>query len=274
MKFATSEKIGLALSPVPTPPSLTETYIRNRRRAESISSCGLTNTNGTAEMPPFRELADEHPIDSFSIGQTRQYIQQDAAECWGVLMRHAGPAASLFEIHLRATSNAIAEREDVDDRLRCHIGTDTTFIEMDGEIFAAGAVAHVHREITKLPKYLAIQTIRFFFRIDENTPTKITRAVELPIRLEVRKWVTEDVVAPNYALKAFITHRGRARNCGYYVAHVREDGEWYRYDDEKVSVVEEEKIQCLKGDPPTGTAPTFSYMRQSRWRGTGVCRAP
>jgi ubiquitin carboxyl-terminal hydrolase 14 len=89
--------------------------------------------------------------------------------------------------------------------------------------------------------------MRFFFRTDENTPAKITRAVDFPMRLDVRKWIAKDVVAPNYGLRALITHRGRACDSGHYVAHVRADDEWYRYDDEKVSVVEEEQIRFLKG---------------------------
>jgi ubiquitin carboxyl-terminal hydrolase 14 len=71
-------------------------------------------------------LRATHPEFAKRDEQTRQFVQQDAAECWGVLMHHVGSAASLFEIHLRATSDVIDERAEVDDRLRCHIGAATS----------------------------------------------------------------------------------------------------------------------------------------------------
>jgi len=41
-----------------------------------------------------------------------------------------------------------------------------------------------------------------------------------------------------YRLKAIISHMGTSAHCGHYVAHVRKDGRWVLYNDEKVSVSE------------------------------------
>ncbi|KAI8615238.1 hypothetical protein BC830DRAFT_1187292 [Chytriomyces sp. MP71] len=42
---------------------------------------------------------------------------------------------------------------------------------------------------------------------------------------------------PKYELMAFISHRGTSAHCGHYVAHVKKDGKWILFNDNKVAEV-------------------------------------
>jgi ubiquitin carboxyl-terminal hydrolase 14 len=205
-----------------------------------------------------------------------QYMQQDAAECWTQVIdcvrKHIiSDAARLFDIHFSVTSDTLDPFEEVDDRLRCPITGDadsshiTNAIDLNGEVEMKRGdetvIASVHRAISALPRYLAIQMMRFCFRRDEGAPAKITKKVEFPARLDVLKWVSLDLRrtivekreggesdAGYFRLKAIITHRGRSCSSGHYVAHVNVDGTWFRYDDEKVTEITDEDIDLLAGD--------------------------
>ena len=39
-----------------------------------------------------------------------------------------------------------------------------------------------------------------------------------------------------YKLRSFVTHIGRNTGCGHYVAHVRNDGQWLKFDDARVYI--------------------------------------
>jgi ubiquitin carboxyl-terminal hydrolase 5/13 len=39
-----------------------------------------------------------------------------------------------------------------------------------------------------------------------------------------------------YVLRGFISHMGRSPHSGHYVAHVKKDGKWYLFNDEKVAI--------------------------------------
>ncbi|KAJ9468039.1 Ubiquitin carboxyl-terminal hydrolase 14 [Diplonema papillatum] len=55
-----------------------------------------------------------------------------------------------------------------------------------------------------------------------------------------------------YALQGFVSHIGKNTGSGHYVAHLKKDGEWYIYNDEKVA-----KSQ----DPPFDLAYIYLYKR-------------
>lgn len=45
-----------------------------------------------------------------------------------------------------------------------------------------------------------------------------------------------------------VTHQGRTADSGHYVGWVKQDtGEWLKFDDDKVTPVEEEKVAELSG---------------------------
>jgi len=58
-----------------------------------------------------------------------------------------------------------------------------------------------------------------------------------------------------YTLQAVLTHKGRIADAGHYVAWVRQEGgKWALFDDDKVSIVDEEEIEKLKGGGDWHTA--------------------
>jgi len=42
-----------------------------------------------------------------------------------------------------------------------------------------------------------------------------------------------------YRLKAIISHMGSNTGCGHYVCHIRKDGRWVLFNDEKVAASED-----------------------------------
>ena len=58
-----------------------------------------------------------------------------------------------------------------------------------------------------------------------------------------------------YTLQAVLTHKGRIADAGHYVAWVRQEGgKWALFDDDKVSIVDEEEVAKLKGGGDWHTA--------------------
>jgi hypothetical protein len=192
-----------------------------------------------------------------------------------VRKRVSPEGASLFDIKFRQTVTTAGLPDPpqcaalTDTCLKCHIGADTRYLEqgisLDSEAEevhdGATVIRQIRLEIAELPRYLTIQMMRFFFRRDEDTAAKITRAVEHPTRLDILRWLAGDLRAQvvekrekeealdgYYRLKAIVTHRGRSCHSGHYVAHVRIGQNWLRYDDEKATHVDDDDIAFLAGD--------------------------
>jgi ubiquitin carboxyl-terminal hydrolase 5/13 len=58
-----------------------------------------------------------------------------------------------------------------------------------------------------------------------------------------------------YELAAFISHMGTSTNVGHYVCHIKRDGRWVIYNDEKVAVSE---------NPPFELGYLYLFRRSSR----------
>lgn len=51
-----------------------------------------------------------------------------------------------------------------------------------------------------------------------------------------------------YELCAVLTHVGRSADSGHYISWIkRANNEWFKFDDERVSIVRDEEIQRLDG---------------------------
>ena len=50
-----------------------------------------------------------------------------------------------------------------------------------------------------------------------------------------------------YELQAVLTHKGRSSNSGHYLGWVRRGKDWFKCDDEDVSLVTEEEVLKLSG---------------------------
>jgi len=60
---------------------------------------------------------------------------------------------------------------------------------------------------------------------------------------------------PNYELAAFISHMGTSTNVGHYVCHIKKEGRWVIFNDEKVAVSE---------NPPFELGYLYLYRRLSQ----------
>lgn len=158
------------------------------------------------------------------------YAQQDAEEAWSQIIHQirdrlkiqgdAAGAASLgfvekymegsFETAL-APPEAAAETEEVKNssepflKLNCHIDQSinhlseglkaglTEQIEKRSEALGADAIYTKTSRISRLPKYLTVHFVRFFWRKDVQKKAKIMRKVVFPEELDVLEYCTDDL---------------------------------------------------------------------------------
>lgn len=155
-------------------------------------------------------------------------------------------------------------------------------------------------KIKRLPAYLTVQFVRFFYKERGSTNAKILKDIKFTLSLDVfelctpelqdrliparnkfkelddakvleseklkknepasEKKVTkykhpysfpEDVGSNNsgyYELQAVLTHKGRSSSSGHYIAWIRrKEDEWFKCDDDTVTMVTSEEILKLSG---------------------------
>lgn len=168
--------------------------------------------------------------------------------------------------------------------------------------------------ISRLPAYLAIQFVRFFYKEKGAVNAKILKDIKFPLQLDVFELCSEELqqkLVPMrtkfkeledrkmdveqklklqhpddankplketkqepfsfpddpgsnnsgfYSLQAVLTHKGRSTSSGHYVAWIRrKEDEWFKCDDDKVSVVTTEEILKLSGGGDWHTAYVLLY---------------
>lgn len=168
--------------------------------------------------------------------------------------------------------------------------------------------------ISRLPAYLTIQFVRFFYKERGAVNAKILKDIKFPLQLDVFELCSEELqrklipmrtkfkefedrkmdVAQKlnlqhpddankahretkqepfsfaddpgsnnsgfYSLQAVLTHKGRSTSSGHYVAWIRrKEDEWFKCDDDKVSVVTSEEILKLSGGGDWHTAYVLLY---------------
>eukprot|EP01147_Barroeca_monosierra_P001978 gene1978-5058_t len=142
--------------------------------------------------------------------------QQDANECWGLLTRtvdvilsspaypRGGPVAQYFGIDQRETLSCVeAPEEDVvassasQLQLSCHIDKDIGFVlaglkrAMEDEITKSSstlgrdAVYKKQCQLSRLPAFLTINFVRFYFKRSAGENCKIRKDVKFPLTLDV-----------------------------------------------------------------------------------------
>jgi ubiquitin carboxyl-terminal hydrolase 14 len=216
--------------------------------------------------------------------------QQDSAEVWIWLINFfrsvlGDRIAELFQIRFRVESTIVGtsqpqEETQEDLRLSIYIKEETRRLE-DGVEFegtlerndANGrpAIWTVKKSIAKLPKYLVCQMVRFYYKSTEKVNAKICRRVEHPFQLDTLAWAAPDLRkhiieereagrnAGRYHLIGVLTHRGRSSEGGHYVAHMKVKDAWLRFDDEKVTEIEDSDIEQLSGSPDWHTSTLVLY---------------
>ncbi|CAN8001029.1 unnamed protein product, partial [Ixodes hexagonus] len=164
--------------------------------------------------------------------------------------------------------------------------------------------------ISRLPAYLTIQFVRFFYKEKGAVNAKILKDIKFTMQLDVFELCSEqlqqklipmrtkfkdeedrkldlklqhpDEASPSkkqtkhepfsfpddpgsnnsgyYELQAVLTHKGRSTSTGHYVAWIRrKEDEWFKCDDDKVSVVSADEILKLSGGGDWHTAYVLLY---------------
>lgn len=312
----------------------------------------------TALRKCYPQFAERDPQSGF-------YKQQDAEELFTQLSQSMANVfgdqfKDAFSIHFRTTIKDSSNEDDVtvkedesDVKLQCHISGATNFlknglieslhetIEKRSEITGMNSNYVVEKQITKLPKYLTVQYVRFFWKRSAGKKSKILRKVVFPFQLDVADMLTPEyakdkikvredfrqvdkeridkerdlkkrkidnnggnsdstVMTPRekhetelalaqsekehwmeefkkhapkdlqpgenpsslYDLVGVITHQGANSESGHYQSFIRDEmdeNKWYNFNDDKVSVVEKEKIEALAGGGESDSALILIY---------------
>lgn len=296
--------------------------------------------------------------------QSGIYKQQDAEELFTQLFHSlrvvfGDDLMQKFQINFRTTIKDTANEQDItvkeddhDLKLQCHISGTTNFmknglaeslnekIEKRSSITGVNSIFDVQKQITKLPEYLTVQYVRFFWKKSTGKKSKILRKVVFPFQLDVcdllasdyaqdkikardelrevekeklendrelkrrklngdksndevsetprEKFETEKALEQSnkehwleefkkkfpsnlkpgenpssvYDLVGVITHQGPNSESGHYQAFIRDefdDNKWYKFNDDKVTAVEKEKIESLAGGGESDSALILIY---------------
>lgn len=291
-----------------------------------------------SRFPQFAEVGD-HGIPK----------QQDAEELWTNLiqeLKSSGVDAARqlldgeFDVTTRCEEHdepAVHSHEEF-AKLNCHISVHTNFLK-DGlraalteeitkhnDALGADARYTVSRRISRLPKYLTVQFVRFFWRRDTSMNSKILRRVAFPLQLDVQDLCTPELqqkmrpirdafreveteveeakraarrakfsdknvsaevpaeklealkqkfrdsaatfsdknASPHgiYDLVAVVTHQGMSADSGHYqcfTKNKKRPNAWWRFNDDKVTEVDDARIEGLAGGGESDSALILLY---------------
>jgi len=149
--------------------------------------------------------------------------QQDAEECWSqilsVLRRDVKPAGqqkSFIDTYMAGVMTSTLSCDETTDepvvhgtesflKLACHIGITTNFmrdgilaaltekIEKRSDVLDRNANWTKTSRVSRLPKYLVVHFVRFYWKRDTNKKAKILRKVKFPMELDATEFCTDDL---------------------------------------------------------------------------------
>lgn len=155
-------------------------------------------------------------------GQQGGYMQQDAEECWSMIVGSLGRTLKtpqddsvvkrLFGLELEMRLKAADTGEErverrVDYSFKCNITINVNHVhegfqialqeerELMSEQAGRNVVFTGMSQITALPEHMMVQMVRFFFRTDNNERTKILRSVSFPMTLDVYDFCSAELKA-------------------------------------------------------------------------------
>ncbi|KAG0265821.1 Ubiquitin carboxyl-terminal hydrolase 14 [Mortierella polycephala] len=157
-------------------------------------------------------------------GRDGVWMQQDAEECWSQLI---STLKSKMPPHTEGTQNVISQfmqgeftttlkcdeapEEEVVvtkepfAKLDCHISRDVNYlhngilesldqkIEKNSATLGRSAVYSKSQRISRLPAYLTVNFVRFFWKADERVKAKILRKVKFPFELDASQFCTPEL---------------------------------------------------------------------------------
>ncbi|GEQ71711.1 hypothetical protein JCM33374_g5397 [Metschnikowia sp. JCM 33374] len=309
-----------------------------------------------APMVALMQFRNQFP--QFAEQEMGIYKQQDAEEAFSQLLNSLGSVLEIDDL-LRITykvsskdmsSTEESESTEIGFKLNCYIDIKTNFlrdgilnglkdtIEKYNESLQVNTEHQLTKTITRLPKYLTVHFVRFFWRKDTKKKSKILRKVSFPFELDLAEMLDESIKADKvsvrdklraiekdnadlvrdfkkakrdtsltpqqqqeeeemkvasiiskfkddfagilpktvdldnatenpssvYELATVITHSGISADSGHYQAFSRDENDldgnaWWRFDDNKVSTVNREKIESLAGGGESDSALILLY---------------
>lgn len=102
--------------------------------------------------------------------------------------------------------------------------------------------------IRQLPRLLVCHFKRFNFLEQRLTHSKLSHRIAFPTQLRLPN-STDDCADAKFELVAIIVHIGAGIQYGHYVAVVKCQGHWIKFDDETVERVDERLILTIFGTP-------------------------
>lgn len=142
------------------------------------------------------------------------YKQQDAEEAYSqilsIILNKFPDLNKYLRIEMKSETKCLEDanteiKYDFEDsnKLNCHINTKVNFlidglknglvetIEKHNENLNRNANYEISRKITKLPKYLTVHFVRFFWKRETGKKAKIMRKVQFPFQLDVMELVDD-----------------------------------------------------------------------------------
>ncbi|KNC81264.1 hypothetical protein SARC_06410 [Sphaeroforma arctica JP610] len=108
--------------------------------------------------------------------------------------------------------------------------------------------AEKRMRIKKSPQILALHLKRFKYFEQEGRYKKLSYRVVFPLELKLFN-MSDDAESPDqmYDLFAVVIHVGSGPNQGHYISVIKSHDNWLIFDDEKIEVIEESKLQSFFG---------------------------
>lgn len=143
------------------------------------------------------------------------YKQQDAEEAFSqimtVILQKFPELEKYMKVEMKVETKCLEDaneepRVDFEDsmKLSCHINSNVNFlidglknglketVEKNSDALGRNAKYEITRKITKLPKYLTVHFVRFFWKRETGKKAKIMRKVQFPFQLDVMELVDEN----------------------------------------------------------------------------------
>ncbi|XP_071805527.1 ubiquitin carboxyl-terminal hydrolase 48-like [Asterias amurensis] len=103
-------------------------------------------------------------------------------------------------------------------------------------------------QLLSLPPVLNIQLLRFIFDRQTGTKKKLNSFIQFPEVLDMTPYLPKEDLDTIYELTAVLIHRGPTAYSGHYVAHIREEGVWHKFNDEEVERIEGRNLKLGSED--------------------------
>jgi ubiquitin carboxyl-terminal hydrolase 14 len=149
--------------------------------------------------------------------------QQDAEECWSQILsvlrtnvKAPDSEKSFVDTFMSGTITSTLKCDESPDepvitatepflKLNCHISSSTSFmadgimaalsekLEKRSDILDRNAVWTKTSKVTRLPKYLVVHFVRFYWKRDSNKKAKILKKVKFPLELDATAFCTDEL---------------------------------------------------------------------------------